>query len=140
MNFLKEFKAFAMKGSVIDLAVGVIIGGAFGKIVSSLVDDVMMPVLGLLTGKIDFSDLFLVLHNPTVPEKTFTTVAAAKKAGATVLSYGQFMNNIVQFLIVAFAIFIVIKQINRLKREEPASTLNKQEELLTEIRDLLKKG
>jgi large conductance mechanosensitive channel len=141
MRFLQEFKAFAMKGSVIDLAVGVIIGGAFGKIVSSLVDDVMMPLLGLITGKIDFSNLFLILHAPEGIATTFKTVAAAKKSGATVLSYGLFLNNVVQFLIVAFAIFIVIKQINRLKREEaeaPAAP-PKQEVLLEEIRDLLKK-
>lgn len=142
MSIVKEFKDFAMKGSVIDLAVGVIIGGAFGKIVSSLVDDVMMPVLGLVTGKIDFSDLFVVLHRPEGVEQNFNTVKAAKEAGATVLSYGMFLNNIVQFTIVAFAIFIVIKQINRLKREEavaPTVEPPRQEVLLSEIRDLLKK-
>ncbi len=142
MSIVKEFKDFAMKGSVIDLAVGVIIGGAFGKIVSSLVDDVMMPILGLVTGKIDFSNLFLVLRRPDGVEQAFNTVKAAKEAGATVLSYGMFLNNIVQFTIVAFAIFIVIKQINRLKREEavaPTVEPPRQEVLLGEIRDLLKK-
>jgi large conductance mechanosensitive channel len=141
MSIVKEFKDFAMKGSVIDLAVGVIIGGAFGKIVSSLVDDVMMPVLGLITGKIDFSNLFLVIRRPEGVDQAFNTVKAAKDAGATVLSYGMFLNNIVQFTIVAFAIFIVIKQINRLKREEavaPTVEPPRQEVLLTEIRDLLK--
>jgi large conductance mechanosensitive channel protein len=97
MSIVKEFKDFAMKGSVIDLAVGVIIGGAFGKIVSSLVDDVMMPVLGLITGKIDFSNLFLVIRRPEGVDQAFNTVKAAKEAGATVLSYGMFLNNIVQF-------------------------------------------
>jgi large conductance mechanosensitive channel len=141
MSIVKEFKDFAMKGSVIDLAVGVIIGGAFGKIVSSLVDDVMMPVLGLITGKIDFSNLFLVIRRPEGVDQAFNTVKAAKEAGATVLSYGMFLNNIVQFTIVAFAIFIVIKQINRLKREEavqPTVEPPRQEVLLSEIRDLLK--
>ncbi len=141
MSFIQEFKAFAMKGSVIDLAVGVIIGGAFGKIVSSLVDDVMMPVLGLITGKIDFSNLFLIIRRPEGIDQTFNTVKTAKEAGATVLSYGMFLNNIIQFTIVAFAIFIVIKQINRLKREEavaPTVEPPRQEVLLTEIRDLLK--
>jgi large conductance mechanosensitive channel len=142
MSIVKEFKDFAMKGSVIDLAVGVIIGGAFGKIVSSLVDDVMMPILGLITGKIDFSNLFLVIRRPDGVDQAFNTVKAAKEAGATVLSYGMFLNNIVQFTIVAFAIFIVIKQINRLKREEavaPTVEPPRQEVLLGEIRDLLKK-
>ena len=141
MSFLKEFKAFAVKGNVIDLAVGVIIGGAFGKIVSSLVDDVMMPLIGLVTGKIDFSNLFLVLSKPDGAPEAFATVKAAKDAGATVVSYGLFINNIVQFIIVAFAIFIMIKQINRLKREEAAAPAAppKQEVLLEEIRDILKK-
>jgi large conductance mechanosensitive channel len=141
MSILSEFKAFAIKGNVIDLAVGVIIGGAFGKIVSSLVDDVMMPVIGMLTGKIDFSNLFLVLSKPEGAADTFASVKAAKDAGATIISYGLFLNNIVQFVIVAFAIFMVIKQINRLKKEEAAAPAAppKQEILLEEIRDLLKK-
>ncbi len=141
MSFLQEFKSFAVKGNVIDLAVGVIIGGAFGKIVSSLVDDVMMPIIGLVTGKIDFSNLFFVLSKPDGAPETFATVKAAKDAGATVVSYGLFINNIVQFIIVAFAIFIMVKQINRLKREEAAAPAapSRQETLLEEIRDLLKK-
>lgn len=140
MSIVKEFKDFAVKGNVIDLAVGVIIGGAFGKIVSSLVEDVMMPAISLLTGKIDFSSLFLILYRPEGVTKVFHTAKAAKAAGATVISYGLFLNNVVQFMIVAFAIFIVVKQINRLKRAEakgPADT--KQEVLLQEIRDILKK-
>ncbi len=140
MSFLSEFKSFAVKGNVIDLAVGVVIGAAFGKIVTSLVEDVLMPIISLITGKIDFSNLFFVVYQPdgTGP---FTTLKAAKDAGATAIGYGLFINAIVQFLIVAFAIFIVVKQINRLKREEavaPAAP-NRQEVLLAEIRDALVK-
>ncbi len=113
---LKEFKAFAMRGNVMDLAVGVIIGAAFGKIVGSLVDDVLMPVLGLFLGRIDFSNLFLTLGSGT-----FATIAEAKKAGVATLNYGLFLNAIIQFLIVAFAIFMVVKQINRLQAPPPAA-------------------
>ncbi|MGE5677290.1 MAG: large conductance mechanosensitive channel protein MscL [Pseudomonadota bacterium] len=114
---LKEFKAFAMKGNVIDLAVGVIIGGAFGKIVSSLVNDIIMPLVGLLLGNIDFSNLFI-----TLGEGSFKTLADAQAAGVATLNYGLFINNIIDFLIIAFSIFIVIKQLNKitLKKEEPA--------------------
>jgi large conductance mechanosensitive channel len=137
MSILKEFKSFAMRGNVIDLAVGVIIGAAFGKIVNSLVADVIMPPLGLLLGKVDFSELFLTLSG----EGPYVSVAAAKAAGAVTLNYGLFINTVVQFLIVAFAIFIVIKQINRFKSEEPAKVEEapKSEKLLEEIRDILKK-
>lgn len=116
---LREFKEFAMKGNVIDLAVGVVIGAAFGKIVSSLVDDIVMPLIGLLLGKIDFTNLFIVLG-----EGTFNTIDEAKKAGVATLNYGLFINNIIDFLIIAFSIFIVIKQINRFKKrnEEPTPT------------------
>ena len=141
MSILKEFKAFAVKGNVIDLAVGVIIGGAFGKIVSSLVDDMMMPIISLLTGKVDFSNLFLVIYRPDGIDTDFKTLKAAKEAGATAIGYGNFINAIVQFTIVAFAIFLLIKQINRLKREEevaPTVAPPKQEVLLEEIRDILK--
>ncbi|MGE5474158.1 MAG: large conductance mechanosensitive channel protein MscL [Ignavibacteriales bacterium] len=113
----KEFKEFAMKGNVIDLAVGVIIGGAFGKIVSSLVSDVITPLIGLLLGKLDFTNLFIALGNGN-----FKTLADAKKAGVATLNYGLFLNNILDFLIVAFSIFIVIRQINRFskkKEQEP---------------------
>jgi large conductance mechanosensitive channel len=114
---LKEFKAFAMKGNVIDLAVGVIIGGAFGKIVSSLVNDIIMPILGLLLGKLDFTNLFI-----TLGDGSFKTLLEAKEAGVATLNYGLFINNIIDFVIVAFAIFMVIKQISRTrkKEEEPA--------------------
>ncbi len=141
MGFISEFKEFAMKGNVMDMAVGVIIGGAFGKIVSSLVDDVLMPLISKVTGGIDFTNLFINLTD----DKVYTTVAAAKEAGASVLSYGQFIQNVVDFLIVAFCIFLMLKGINQLnrKKEEPeapaAPAGPTQEELLAEIRDLLKK-
>ncbi len=140
MGFIKEFKEFAVKGNVMDMAVGVIIGGAFGKIVSSLVDDVLMPLIGKVTGGVSFTDLFV-----TLGDGEFATLAAAKEAGAAVLAYGQFIQNIVDFLIVAFCIFLMLKGINKLNRkkeEEPAPAAPAgptQEELLAEIRDLLKK-
>lgn len=114
---LKEFREFAMKGNVIDLAVGVIIGGAFGKIVSSLVNDIIMPLVGLLLGNIDFSNLFI-----TLGEGSFKTLADAQAAGVATLNYGLFINNVIDFLIIAFSIFIVIKQLNRIskKKEAPA--------------------
>ena len=126
MGFIKEFKEFAMKGNVMDMAVGVIIGAAFGKIVSSLVDDVLMPLVGMIVGKVDFT-------------------ALSVKVGEAELFYGKFIQNIVDFLIVAFCIFLVLKGINKMNRkkeEAPAPEAPKgptQEELLTEIRDLLKK-
>ncbi len=137
MGFIKEFKEFAMKGNVMDMAVGVIIGGAFGKIVTSLVNDVLMPVISLATGGIDFTDLFVNLG-----EGNYATLAAAKEAGAAVLAYGQFIQNVIDFIIIAFCIFLMIKAMNKLKKkEEPAPEAPKgpsQEELLAEIRDLLK--
>jgi large conductance mechanosensitive channel len=142
MGFIKEFKEFAMKGNVMDMAVGVIIGGAFGKIVTSLVSDVLMPLIGKLTGGINFTDLFLNLG-----EGSYKTLAEAKEAGAAVFAYGQFIQNIIDFLIVALCIFLMIKGMNKLsrKKEEPAPAEPEapkgptQEELLAEIRDLLKK-
>jgi large conductance mechanosensitive channel len=114
---LKEFKEFAMRGSVVDLAIGVIIGAAFGKIVSSLVDDVIMPPIGRLLGHVDFSSLFLNLS-----EKSYETLAAAKAAGAPTLNYGLFLNTIINFLIVAFCVFIVVQQVNRwTKQPAPAA-------------------
>jgi len=115
----KEFKEFAVKGNVIDMAVGIVIGAAFGTIVKSLVDDVIMPPIGLLLGNVDFQNMFLVLKDGTPPHP-YPNLAAANGAGAVVLRYGVFFNTIVSFLIVAFAIFLMIKQINRLKREAPA--------------------
>ncbi|MVX64367.1 large conductance mechanosensitive channel protein MscL [Clostridium chromiireducens] len=117
---LKEFKEFAMKGNIVDLAVGVIIGGAFGKIVTSLVNDIVMPLVGLLVGKVDFSNLFIALGNGE-----FKTIQEAKNVGVATINYGLFINNIIDFLIVAFSIFMVIKQINRFtkkKEEKPAGT------------------
>lgn len=143
MGFLKEFKEFAMRGNVMDMAVGVIIGGAFGKIVSSLVDDVIMPVIGKLVGNVDFTNLFVNLSDDT----KFASLKEAKDAGVSVFAYGQFIQNTVDFLIVAFCIFLLLKGINKLsnlkKKEEaaaePAAPAGPtQEELLAEIRDLLK--
>lgn len=118
----REFKDFAMKGNVVDLAVGVIIGGAFGKIVSSLVSDIVMPVIGLLIGKVNFANLFLALG-----EGTFKTIDEAKNANVPTINYGIFMNNVLDFLIIAFSIFIVIKQLNRFakKKEVPAPATTK---------------
>jgi large conductance mechanosensitive channel len=130
----KEFRDFAMRGNVIDLAVGVVIGAAFGKITASLVDDVIMPPIGLLLGKVDFSNLFVVLGSGQ-----FANLADAKKAGVPVLAYGVFFNTIINFIIVAFAIFLLVKQVNRLKREAPPPPAAPDPEvvLLTEIRDAL---
>ena len=140
MGMMQEFKEFAVKGNVIDLAVGVIIGGAFGKIVSSLVDDVIMPVVGLVFGKLDFSNLFVVLGS--VPDGTPHTLAAMKAAGVPVLAYGSFITVAINFLILAFIIFLMIKQVNRLKRQTPPPPPAAAPEdivLLREIRDSLKR-
>ncbi|MFA5494042.1 MAG: large-conductance mechanosensitive channel protein MscL [Porticoccaceae bacterium] len=117
---LKEFKTFAMRGNVVDMAVGIIIGGAFGTIVSSLVDDVLMPPIGLLLGGVDFSDLFVTLKDGAALAGPYETLAGAKSAGAVTLNYGLFINSLVSFLIVAFAVFLLIKAINRLQRQAPA--------------------
>ena len=115
----KEFKEFAMKGNVVDMAVGIIIGAAFGTIVKSLVDDVIMPPIGLLLGNVDFSNLFVTLKQGA-GAGPYTTVAQAKGGGAVILSYGAFLNTVVSFVIVSFSIFLVIKGINKLKREQEA--------------------
>ena len=112
----KEFKEFAMKGNVLDMAVGIIIGAAFGKIVSSFVSDVLMPPLGLMLGKVDFTNLFV-----TLSEGSYASLAAAKEAGAATLNYGMFLNTVVDFVFVAFAVFLLIKQVNRLRRPAPAA-------------------
>jgi large conductance mechanosensitive channel len=117
---LKEFKEFAMKGNVVDMAVGIIIGAAFGTIVKSLVADVIMPPIGLLLGGVDFSNLFLTIKQGATAGP-FTTIAEAQKAGAVTINYGMFINTIISFLIVAFAIFMVIRGLNTLKREEEAA-------------------
>lgn len=116
---LKEFKEFAMRGNVVDMAVGIVIGAAFGAIVKSLVDDILMPVLGLFLGDVDFINLFVVLREGGVPGP-YGTLALAQEAGAVTLNYGLFINTIVSFLIVAFAIFLLIRGINRMKQEEQA--------------------
>jgi large conductance mechanosensitive channel len=137
---LKEFKEFAMRGNVLDMAVGIIIGAAFGKIIASLVEDVLMPPIGLLLGKVDFSNLFINLSGQSYP-----SLEAAKAAGAATLNYGMFFNTIINFLIVAFAIFLLIKQVNRFTVKKtaepppPPPPPTKDQELLGEIRDLLKK-
>lgn len=136
---LKEFKEFAMKGNMIDMAVGIIIGGAFGTIVKSLVNDIIMPPIGLLLGGIDFTNIFLTLKGNTEP-----TLEAAKKAGAVTMNIGVFANAAISFLIIAFSVFILVKLMNvaRKKEEEaPAAPAEppRQEVLLEEIRDLLKK-
>ena len=140
MGFIKEFKEFAMKGNVMDMAVGVIIGGAFGKIVTSLVGDVLMPVISLATGGIDFTNLFINLSG----DAKYNTLAEAQEAGASVFAYGQFIQNIFDFIIIAFCIFLVVKGLNKMKKKEepaPAAPAEPSEDvkLLTEIRDLLKK-
>jgi large conductance mechanosensitive channel len=119
MNMFKEFKEFAMRGNVVDMAVGIIIGAAFGTIVKSLVDDVIMPPIGLLLGNVNFSDFFLVLKEGTVAGP-YASLAAAQEAGAVTINYGVFANAIISFLIVAFAMFLLIRAINQLKREEEA--------------------
>lgn len=115
MGMVAEFKEFAMKGSVMDLAIGVVIGGAFQKIVDSLVNDIIMPLVGVLTGGVDFANRFLVLRG----DGTFTTLEEARKAGAPVVAYGQFINQVITFLIVAFTLFLVIKAVNRMRRDQP---------------------
>ena len=138
MGMIKEFKEFAVKGNVVDMAVGIIIGGAFGTIVKSLVSDVLMPPIGLLMGGVDFANLFKVLG-----EGSYESLEAAKEAGAATINYGIFINNVISFVIVAFAVFLMIKGINSAKKKEeekPAAPAAPpaQEVLLTEIRDLLK--
>ena len=138
---LQEFKAFIMRGNVLDLAVGVIIGAGFGKIVSSLTDDLIMPIVGFFTGGIDFSSKFIMLG--AVPAKytgALTDYAALKKAGTTVIGYGAFLNAVINFLILAFIIFMIVKLANKAMPKAPAAPAGPSEvDLLTEIRDALKK-
>lgn len=116
----KEFKEFAMRGNVVDMAVGIVIGAAFGAIVKSLVSDVLMPPLGLLIGGVDFSQLFIVIEEGTKAAGPYATIAAAEEAGAVLIKYGVFINTVISFIIVAFAIFLLVKGINTLRREEEA--------------------
>lgn len=147
MGFLSEFKEFAVKGSVVDLAVGVIIGGAFGKIVDSMVKDLMMPVVSLAMGNLDFSNKFILLKDPPADYAGAMTYADLTKAGVPLFAWGNFVTILINFVILAFIIFMMIKQINRLKREEPAAAPAPAPEpvtpedivLLREIRDALKK-
>ncbi len=141
---LKEFREFAVKGNMLDMAVGIIIGAAFGTIVTSLVNDVIMPPIGLLMGGLDFSQLHLVLQagNPAGP---YATIEAARSAGAVTLNWGSFINHLISFLIVTFAVFMVVRGFNRLKQQEEAAPEpaappepSSEEKLLTEIRDLLR--
>jgi large conductance mechanosensitive channel len=118
---LKEFKAFAMRGNVLDLAVGIIIGGAFGTIVKSLVDDVIMPPIGLALGNVDFADLFLLLKDGPKAAPPYATLAEAQQAGAVTVNYGLFINSVITFLIVAFAVFLLVRAANRLRPPEPAA-------------------
>ena len=140
---LKEFKEFAMRGNVLDMAVGIIIGAAFGTIVNSLVTDVIMPPVGLALGGVDFTNMFVTLREGAKAAGPYASLAAAKDAGAVTLNYGMFVNSIVSFLIVAFAIFMIVKGANSLKQQQaeapaepPAPTADQK--LLAEIRDLLK--
>ncbi len=141
MAMLREFREFAIKGNVVDLAVGVIIGAAFAKIVDSLVGDIIMPLVGALIGKLDFSNLFVILGQ--VPPGTGTTLDALKKAGVPVLAYGSFLTIAVNFVLLAFVIFLMVKQINRLRRESPApapaAAPPEDVVLLREIRDSLRR-
>ena len=139
---LKEFREFAMRGNVVDMAVGIIIGAAFGTIVQSLVNDVIMPPIGLVLGNVDFSNLFLILKEGT-PPGPYPALQDALKAGAVTINYGKFANTIISFLIVAFAVFLLVRSINKLRKEKeatppPAPEPSNEEKLLTEIRDILK--
>ena len=124
----KEFREFAMRGNVMDMAVGIIIGAAFGTIINSLVQDVIMPPIGLLLGHVDFSNLFLVLKEGTKAAGPYATVAAAKAAGAVTINFGVFLNTIISFVIVAFAVFLLVRTMNRLNRQEaaPAAPVTKE--------------
>ena len=145
MSMLKEFKEFAMRGNVVDLAIAVIIGGAFGKIVTSVVNDIIMPPIGKLMGGVNFSDLFINLDPSKLAKdgSVIKSLAQAKEAGAAVIAYGSFINTVIDFVIVAFCIFIMVKAINTLKKKPaPAPAAppepTREEKLLTEIRDILK--
>jgi len=138
MSFISEFREFAMKGSVVDLAVGVIIGGAFGKIVDSAVNDLIMPIVGRVLGRVDFANLFIPLSD--IPSGTPQTLDALRKAGVPVFAYGNFITIALNFIILAFIIFLMVKQMNKLKKQTPAAPPPTPEDvlLLREIRDVLK--
>lgn len=139
MGIVKEFKEFAIKGNMLDMAVGIVLGAAFGTVVKSLVSDLLMPVVSGLFGTPDFSNLFTVIKNPT--QEVFTSIEAAREAGAVAIGWGLFINSVIAFLLVALALFVVVKNMNRFKKEEeeaPPPEPPKQEVLLEEIRDLLR--
>lgn len=140
-DMLKEFKNFAMKGNVVDLAVGVIVGAAFGAIVKSLVDDIIMPPIGYILGNVDFSNLFVVIKEGAKAPGPYATLADATNAGAVLIKYGTFANTIVSFLIVSFSVFLMVSQLHKLRKDEATAPAEPSEEvkLLAEIRDLLKK-
>jgi large conductance mechanosensitive channel len=139
MSFMSEFRDFAVKGSVVDLAVGVIIGGAFGKIVDSLVKDLIMPLVGLAVGGLDFSNWFIPLRTPPPTYTGPMTYEALTKAGVPLLAYGNFITAVLNFIILAFIIFLMVKQVNRLRRSAPPPPTPENVLLLREIRDSLKK-
>ena len=139
MGMIKEFKEFAIKGNMMDMAVGIVLGAAFGTVVKSLVDDILMPFVSGVFSTPDFSNLFTIIRNPT--GEMFTSIEAAREAGAAAIGWGLFINAAIAFLLVAFALFVVVKNMNRLKKQEeaaPPPEPPKQEVLLEEIRDLLK--
>ena len=141
---LKEFKTFALKGNMLDMATGIIIGGAFGTIISSLVKDIIMPPIGLMMGGIDFAEQFILLRAGDTPPP-YLSIDAAKEVGAVTMNYGLFINALISFVIVAFAVFMLVRQYNQLKAQEegvpkPPPEPPREEVLLTEIRDLLKVG
>lgn len=141
--FINEFKEFAMRGNLIDLAVGVVIGGAFGKLVTSLISDIIMPPIGKLMGNVDFKELKIIIQHGVDTVKTVNGVATTEKVGEIAIRYGMFVNTVIDFLIIAFVIFMVVKAVNKMKRKqaaepEPIPEPTKEELLLIEIRDLLK--
>jgi large conductance mechanosensitive channel len=137
---LKEFKEFALKGNMLDMAIGIVIGAAFGTIINSLVGDILMPLLSMVSASADYSNLFILLKAPEGVDVSLSSVAEIRSAGGVVLAYGLFINAVLSFLIVALALFFVVKAVNKLKKAEvPAPAGPTQEELLAEIRDLLKK-
>ena len=139
MSLKEEFKKFALRGNVADLAVGVIIGASFGAIVKSLVEDIIMPPLGYVLGNVDFSHLYFILKQGTKADGPYATMADAEAAGAVIIKYGAFANTVVSFIIVSFTIFLLIRQINKLKDPVVAAGPSAEVKLLTEIRDSLKK-
>jgi large conductance mechanosensitive channel len=142
---LREFREFAVRGNVVEIAIGLVIGAAFGAIVTSLVNDVIMPPVGLLLGGVDFSNLYLVLKEGAGAPGPYASLVDAKAAGAVTVNIGLFLNTIISFVLIAFAMFLVVQSVNRMRREEPppapaAPEATPQEKLLAEIRDLLKAG